>query len=95
MTAEDFYDRCAKHDWYYQMSDDPRKHRNGNAAQQELSRLAAGEARLGLIYAAWEAHMFSGPDFGTAAVPRPQRPLRVNTFPGPLSATHPAQLSLF
>lgn len=95
MSPEDFYDRCAKHDWYHYMSDDGRTHSNGKAEERELSRLAGGSARLGRIYAAWEAHKFSGPDFGSARVPKPLRAFAVSTFPGEPPPHNPNQTTLF
>lgn len=95
MSPEDFHARCAKHDWYYRFSDDPRKHNAGRDAELELSALADEDVQLNSIYAAWLAHKFSGRDFGTRAVPEPTPPARPSTFPGEPAPHNPNQTSLF
>lgn len=40
MTTEDYARMLEQHDWWYEMSDDPKAYRNGLAKEQELRSLA-------------------------------------------------------
>lgn len=74
MIPQEFYDLCARHDWYYAYSDDHRYWVAGEASWDRLKRLAATDPALQAILEAWSAYMFNGPSWGTETQPRPARP---------------------
>lgn len=74
MEEQQFYDLCAKHDWYYQMSDDARVYKNGERERHQLVSNAMNNPPFKAIYEAWCNHMYSGADWGTEKKPKPVRP---------------------
>ena len=74
-TLQQFYDRLAKHDWYFSFSDDHLVYHRGAAADD---RLKADAKSYGLAYQelheAFSKHMFSGKPWGTERAPHPERP---------------------
>lgn len=73
MSPQEFYDRCAQHDWYYDYSDDGSVWRAGRADRSEIERLAHEHGHEAIL-AEWTRHMFSGQPWGTDKAPRPERP---------------------
>lgn len=74
MSPEEFYDKCASHDWYHAYSDDHNVWRRGEAAEHELRKIAATDERLQSIFDQWRDHMFTGEAYGSERAPKPERP---------------------
>ena len=74
MTLQDFYDKCAHHDWYYSYSDDHSVWKRGQAVGKELEIIATTSPEHKEIYDAWLAYVSSGSAFGTKRLPKPTRP---------------------
>ena len=73
-STQEFYDRCATFDWYYDYSDDHRVWQRGCAVHDALRAEAASDPAKALIYHAWREYMFSGEEWGTEKAPQPARP---------------------
>jgi hypothetical protein len=72
MRLDELYDALLGHDWYYQMSDDPRAYRAGIAAQRHLRGLAETLGPEGLaLFRAFEAH-YCRVEVPPALPPRPR-----------------------
>lgn len=89
MTLQDFYDLCAKHDWYYQFSDSPEVYDRGRREADVLAGLARNNPERSDMLAAFGRWAYSGPAWQTEREPRPERPL-----PGSVPVVHPDQLTL-
>lgn len=74
LTAGEYYDLCAKHDWYHGFSDDFSVDQAGAANYQWLSEVAKINPGFAEILKAWAVHKFSGQSWGTEQAPRPERP---------------------
>lgn len=59
MDPKEFYGLCAKHDWYYEFSDDSRVWREGKANRGKLFQLKHGNETLEAIFKAWEEYITS------------------------------------
>lgn len=57
MTKEEFFTKCANHDWYYDYSDDHSVWRRGQAAQEILMAEAAKDPAKAKIYADWKKYI--------------------------------------
>ena len=53
VTPQEFFDKCSKHDWLFDYSDDSHLWEKGNKQRLELLALASGNQELNLIYLAW------------------------------------------
>jgi len=74
MTLAELYRELERHDWFFEMSDDPRVYSSGRENQNRL-RTAAQFIEGGRdLMSAYSKHVFSGPAFGTAKAPKPPRP---------------------
>ena len=93
MIAAEFYDKCAAHDWFYDLSDDQSVGMRGECQRKNLVALANESVEFLAIFNAWQAFMFSGPAFGTPKNPKPDRPA-VSTFDGDVPSVHPEQMEL-
>lgn len=71
---QEFWDECAQHDWFYDYSDDQRVWDRGRAAEAKLQVKVNRDPEFGIIFKAFQAHIFSGSSFGTAKQPKPERP---------------------
>lgn len=74
MNKQQFYDLCAKHDWYHQMSDDAGVCQRGERERHRLTSNAMSNPDFKAIYEAWCEHMYSGEGWGTEKKPKPIRP---------------------
>jgi hypothetical protein len=75
VTLTEFYDACARFDWFYEMSDDHRVWSAGPAARHKLLEEAKTEPAKMQVFDAWQRHVFSGEPFGTQKVTKPERPV--------------------
>lgn len=74
MTLQEFYDKCAAFDWYYEYSDDHRVWQRGCTAHDALRAEAASDPAKSEIYQAWHKHMFTGEPWKSERAPRPEKP---------------------
>lgn len=74
MTLTEFYDALARHDWFYEMSDDGRVWRAGVARQKELEKIAETSESHRDLFDRYSASVFSGSTWGTEKIERPERP---------------------
>lgn len=96
-TVAEFFDACAAHDWTYNFSDDHSVWKRGEAERKRLMADMKDDPLKVAIFKAWQAHVFSGPAYGTERQPRPVLAdivPPVSTFPGAQPYRHPDQLSL-
>jgi len=74
MTLAELYRELERHDWFYQMSDDPRVYHSGNDNERRLQYMA-GAIPGGLdLMRSYSQHVFSGEAFGTPRHPKPAKP---------------------
>lgn len=71
---QELYDRLAKHDWYYTMSDDGRVFREGQAAESRLISFANSIKGGKEMFDAYKNYIYSGPTWGKEPLPKPSRP---------------------
>ena len=74
MTLREFYDLLKKHDWYYDMSEDPKVVLTGRINRQKLIKLSRQSPEHEKLFEEYRAYMFSGPAWYTAPAPKPKRP---------------------
>lgn len=74
MTPQKFWDACNQFDWYYEMSDDARVWREGEAAKAKLLTYAPAGSRNREIWDAFVLHYYSGSAWGSEKQPKPERP---------------------
>jgi hypothetical protein len=55
----DYYDMLAKHDWHYEMTEDPGVWRKGSAEHRRLLAIASESEEHRQLYGAWNCHIFS------------------------------------
>lgn len=60
MTPKEYFDLCAKHDWFYDYSDDHSKWRAGNDEYKTLMNWKKENTLFQDIFDAWAYHVFSG-----------------------------------
>ncbi len=73
MTLAEFYDETEDHDWFYAMSDDGRKYREGRADYSRLCMLAKSLGSEAVeLFSQLQAH-YSGQVIGVER-PKPERP---------------------
>lgn len=74
-TLSEFYDRCAGHDWYHEMSDDHGVWSAGERDNREIEAMIVvkGDAWRE-IWSGFKAHYYSGAPWGTEQVAKPKRP---------------------
>lgn len=73
MSVLEFYDELAKHDWHYEMTDDPSVWRKGSVNHKRLLGIAKKSQQHRDMYNAWNRHIFAkGP-----------KPLRLEDKPTP------------
>lgn len=75
MTLQEFYNKCERHDWFYEYSDSHEVWERGEAAANALKITATqhGQAYVELLDA-WDDYIYSGPAFGTEKRKRPLCP---------------------
>lgn len=74
-TLAAYYDELARHDWYYDWSDDHSVWRRGQTATGRLVRIAQqGGPEYQALLTAWRQHMFTGPAWKNDRAPKPERP---------------------
>ena len=59
MTIQEYFDLCAKHDWFYDYSDDHSKWRAGNTEYQRLYNWKKENTVFQAIFTAWAHHVFN------------------------------------
>lgn len=74
MTLSEFFNLLENHDWFFEMSDDGRVYRRGESQRARIEQVAAESPAHKALFEAFRAHMFSGPAWGTAKQPKPERP---------------------
>lgn len=74
MTLPEFYDLLAKHDWYFDYSDDFRVWQRGQAERQRIRTIAKESVEHNDLFRAFYAHYFNGPAWSTERQPLPERP---------------------
>jgi hypothetical protein len=89
MTPHEYHDRCKRHDWQHDNSDDHSVWTRGQRERRILREAAEASPELFAIWRAWNAHAYHG----GAIPPRPDV-AAVATFPGAVPALIPGQLSL-
>lgn len=75
MTLTNLYDELDRHDWFYAMSDDHSVWTLGVADESRLNQLAKSIEGGEKLMDDFRRHKFSGPDFGTEKVGKPERPI--------------------
>jgi hypothetical protein len=73
VNLTELYDMLEKHDWYHAFSDDNRVYQNGAESFANIMRKATTPDAKALVQG-YEAYMFSGPNFGKPASPKPEKP---------------------
>jgi hypothetical protein len=74
MKLTDYYDLLAKHNWYYNFSDDNRVWRAGEINLTHLLNIAHESAAHAELYRQFEEYHFSGSAFDKPAKPMPIKP---------------------
>ena len=77
MTLRELYAELERHDWFYEMSDDQRVWNEGLRKELDLQRKCQQVEGGTALYAAFTAHHFSGPAWGTTKKPKPPLPEEV------------------
>jgi hypothetical protein len=74
MTLAELYRELERHDWFFEMSDDPRVYSQGrehwDRMQRDMMTVEGGPE----LVRAYTKHVFSGPAFGTPKAPKPAKP---------------------
>lgn len=74
LTLQEFFDKCAYHDWTYMMSDDGSVYRRGSEAHSKLQALAKQSPEHQAIFDSWYNYIWSGSHMGTEKAEKPVRP---------------------
>lgn len=74
MTIQEFYDRLARHDWFYHYSDDRSVWTRGVAEEGRLSAIAKTIEGGEKLMDDFSKHHFSGEPWSTLKQPRPEKP---------------------
>lgn len=74
MTLAELYRELERHDWFHEMSDDPRIYHAGQENWRRLEREAMSIEGGPELRQAYIKHVFSGPAFGSPKAPKPEKP---------------------
>lgn len=77
MTLAELYRELSAHDWFYEMSDDPRVYQNGRDSWNRLLTNAHGVEGGDELMRNYSKHVYSGPAFGIPKHPKPEMPAEV------------------
>ena len=70
----EYYDMLARHDWFYEYSDDNAVWRRGVASETAIREATTQSPAHAELYQAYHDHISSGPAFKTPKAPKPARP---------------------
>ena len=74
VSLGEYYDRLDRHDWFYEMSDDPGTYKKGAGDQAKVEAISKQSTEHAALYAAFTLHIFNGEPWGTEPQPKPERP---------------------
>lgn len=74
MTLQEFWDALEAHDWYYHFSDSGSVFSKGKKSEDRLLKLASTSVEYNDMFQAFRGHYFSGPQYSTPRIPKPERP---------------------
>jgi hypothetical protein len=72
MNNQEYFEACARFDWYYSFSDDHRVYTRESANEQKLAIEAKTDPIKEKILKDWSKFMFSGKSWGTVRPPKPE-----------------------
>ena len=74
MTIQEYWDLLCKHDWYYEFTDDGKKHSQGSWERKAIVELSSTSTEFLKLYTDFMQYYFSGLAYGTPKAPKPERP---------------------